>query len=44
MDQRREFALKALGTLLLGHLDPLNVSFLRTDISPQTPEKEELKQ
>jgi integrase-like protein len=26
------------GRLLLGHLDPLNVSFLRTDLNPQTPE------
>jgi len=29
--------------LLLGHLDPLNASFLRTDLNPKTPEKEELK-
>ena len=31
------------GRLLLGHLDPLNASFLRTDLNPKTPEKEELK-
>ena len=29
--------------LLLGHLDPLNACFLRTDLNPKTPEKEELK-
>ena len=29
--------------LLLGHLDPLTASFLRTDLNPKTPEKEELK-
>ena len=28
----------------LGHLDPLNLSFLRTNLSPQTPENKELKQ
>jgi len=32
------------GRLLLGHLDPLNASFLRTDLSPKTPENQELKQ
>ena len=31
------------GRLLLGHLDPLNASFLRTDLSPKTPENQELK-
>jgi transposase len=73
MDQRREFAIKALGTLNFRALcqeygisaktgykwrerflrqdwkgwarnrDPLNASFLRTDLNPKTPEKEELK-
>jgi putative transposase len=32
------------GRLLLGHLDPLNATFLRTDLSPKTPENQELKQ
>lgn len=32
------------GRLLLGHFDPLNLSFLQTDSSPQTPETKELKQ
>jgi putative transposase len=32
------------GRLLLGHLDPLTASFLRTDLSPKTPENQELKQ
>ena len=32
------------GRLLLGHLDPLNASFLRTDLSPKTPENQEPKQ
>jgi putative transposase len=32
------------GRLLLGHLDPLNASFLRTDLSPKAPENRELKQ
>jgi len=31
------------GRLLLGHLDSLNASFLRSDLNPKTPEKEELK-
>jgi hypothetical protein len=26
---------------LLGHFDPLNLSFLQTDITPQTPETKE---
>jgi hypothetical protein len=29
---------------LLGHLDLLNASFLRTDLNPKRPQKEELKQ
>jgi hypothetical protein len=29
--------------LLLGHLDPLNASFLRTDLSPKTLENQKLK-
>ena len=31
------------GRLLLGHLDPLNASFLRTDLSPRAPENQKLE-
>lgn len=31
------------GRLLLGHLDPLNASFMRTDLGPKTPENQETK-
>jgi ssRNA-specific RNase YbeY (16S rRNA maturation enzyme) len=33
-----------IGRLLFGYFDPLNLSFLQTDIRPQTPETKELKQ
>src|ERR1700680_3359823 len=29
--------------LLLGHLDPLNATFVRSDLNPKTPENKELK-
>jgi hypothetical protein len=29
---------------MLGHLDPLNASFVRADLSPKTPQNQELKQ
>ena len=31
------------GRLLLGHLDPLNATFVRSDLNPKTPENKELK-
>ena len=33
-----------IGWLLLGYFDPLNRSFLQSDIRAQTPETKELKQ
>jgi hypothetical protein len=44
--QRSTFSVQRspFGRLLLGHLDLLNASFLRTDLNPKTPQREELKQ
>ena len=29
--------------LLLGHLDPINTTFVQSDLNPKTPENKELK-